>query len=76
MQIYGDGGCAEESRTEDEDMQVDVGFELERTRGGASLVLNDSLHRLLAHAVCLYHSVQVCSSAPHERVQSCCHELL
>jgi hypothetical protein len=63
MQVYGDAGCAEDGRTEDEDMQVDVGFELERTRGGASLVLNDSLHRLLAHAVCLYHSVQVCSSA-------------
>ena len=32
---------------------------VQKTRGGASVVLNDSMHRLLAHAVCLYHAVQV-----------------
>jgi hypothetical protein len=49
-----------ETRGEAQDgTQEDVSVEMERTRGGASLILNDSLHRLLAHAVCLYHSVQV-----------------
>jgi len=33
-------------------------LEVSKTKGGASLVLNDSMHRLLAHAVCLYHEVQ------------------
>ena len=50
---------AETRGDEQDSMQEDVSLEIERTRGGASLVLNDSLHRLLAHAVCLYHSVQV-----------------
>jgi len=33
-------------------------LEVSKTKGGASVVLNDSMHRLLAHAVCLYHEVQ------------------
>lgn len=34
------------------------GLSMLKTRGGASLVLNDSMERLLAHSVCLYHAVQ------------------
>ena len=62
MQVYGHDDAPSERCAGEDDMQEDVCFELERTRGGASLVLNDSLHRLLAHAVCLYHSIQVCSA--------------
>lgn len=42
----------------EEDVEEGAEVELTATMSGASCPLDDPMHRLVAHAVCLYHSVQ------------------